>query len=114
MLCLMVYSFNSNKVRFENRDGRVWVSLTDMAKASGKLLGNWTQLKSTIEFLTEFSGSIGIPIDQIIKSNESSGLNSERGKQLGHWNALKSTTEFLTEFESVIGIPITETIQGGC
>ena len=54
MSCLMVYSFNSNKVRFENRDGRVWVSLTDMAKASNKLIGDWNRLKTTSEFLPEF------------------------------------------------------------
>jgi hypothetical protein len=59
---LSVFDFNSNNIRFENREGRVWVSLTDMAKASGKQLGHWNTLKSTTEFLTVFESIIGIPI----------------------------------------------------
>ena len=59
---LSVFDFNSNNIRFENREGRVWVSLTDMAKASGKQLGHWNTLKSTTEFLTVFESVIGIPI----------------------------------------------------
>jgi len=79
MSSLTVFDFESNNIRFEKRGERVWVCLTDMAKASGKLLGDWNRLKATAEFLTEFAESMGFPIDQIIYSNESSGSNETRG-----------------------------------
>jgi hypothetical protein len=59
---LSVFDFNSNNIRFENREGRVWVSLTDMAKASGKRINDWNRLNATSEFLTEFEGIAGIPV----------------------------------------------------
>lgn len=67
---LSVFDFNSNNIRFENREGRVWVSLTDMAKASGKQLGHWNTLKSTTEFLTVFESVIGIPITETIQGGQ--------------------------------------------
>lgn len=62
MITVTVFDFNSNNIRFENRNGRIWVNLTDMAKASGKLIADWNRLKSTAEFMTEFEGIMGIPI----------------------------------------------------
>jgi predicted GIY-YIG superfamily endonuclease len=59
---LSVFDFNSNNIRFENREGRVWVSLTDMAVASGKRMDNWKRLQATTEFLTEFESIAGIPV----------------------------------------------------
>ncbi len=55
---LSVFDFNSNNIRFENRGGRVWVSLTDMAVASGKRMDNWKRLQATTEFLTELKHSL--------------------------------------------------------
>lgn len=65
--------FGSNKIRFENRDGRVWVSLTDMAKASGKQIGHWNKLKSTTDFLSAFESVIGIPITKTTQGGISQG-----------------------------------------
>lgn len=79
MSSLTVLDFKAQGIRFENRDGQVWVSLTDMAKASGKLVGHWNALKSTSEYLQALQESIVIPIDQIIYSNESEGSNETRG-----------------------------------
>jgi hypothetical protein len=67
---LSVFDFNSNNIRFENREGRVWVSLTDMAKASGKQLGHWNTLKSTTKFLTELEGVAGIPVTETIQGGQ--------------------------------------------
>ncbi|MFO0089377.1 MAG: KilA-N domain-containing protein, partial [bacterium] len=67
---LSVFDFNSNNIRFENREGRVWVCLTDMAKASGKQLGHWNTLKSTTEFLTVFESVIGIPITETVQGGQ--------------------------------------------
>jgi len=40
----------------------VWVSLTDMANASGKRMDNWKRLESTTEFLVELEGITGYPV----------------------------------------------------
>jgi len=79
MSSLTVFDFQSQGIRFENRDGRIWVSLTDMAQASGKLFADWNRLKTTTKFLTVFAESMGIPADHIIYSNESNGSNDQRG-----------------------------------
>lgn len=44
------------------RGDRVWVSLTDMAKATGKLVGNWNQLDGTIEYIAKLESIIQIRI----------------------------------------------------
>lgn len=75
MSTITLLDFQSSNIRFENRDGRVWVSLTDMAKASGKLLGNWNQLNSTKEFLYALESDIGYPISETIKG----GVPSKQG-----------------------------------
>jgi hypothetical protein len=67
---LSVFDFNSNNIRFENREGRVWVCLTDMAKASGKRINDWNRLNATTEFLTEFEGVAGIPVTEIIQGGQ--------------------------------------------
>jgi KilA-N domain len=56
MLSLLNYS--GKQIRFEQRGDRVWVSLTDMAQATGKRINNWFQLKSTTEFLSAMSDDI--------------------------------------------------------
>lgn len=75
MSTIKLLDFQSSNIRFENRDGRVWVSLTDMAKASGKLLGNWNQLNSTKEFLYALESDIGYPIFDSIQG----GVPSKQG-----------------------------------
>lgn len=67
---LSVFDFNSNNIRFENREGRVWVCLTDMAKASGKRINDWNRLNATTEFLTEFEGVAGIPVTETIQGGQ--------------------------------------------
>jgi len=77
LLILQIQVFVKYKhLTFENRDGRVWVSLTDMAKASGKKVNDWSRLSSTTEFLTEFEGITGIPV---IESKVGNVAESERG-----------------------------------
>jgi len=76
MSTLTVFDFQSQGIRFENRDGRVWVNLTDMSKASGKLIGGWNRLESTKEFLTELETIMQICI---IESKVGNIAESERG-----------------------------------
>ena len=59
---LTVLAFGDKGIRFERRDDRIWVSLTDMAKVTGKRVNDWTRLDSTIEYLTEFETITGIPV----------------------------------------------------
>lgn len=68
-------------------DGRIWVCLTDIAKASGKLFGHWNSLKSTTEFLTEFENVIGKPIMKVIQGGDPS-------KQ-GTWAVKEVADEFM-------------------
>ncbi len=67
MSSLSIFDFESNNIRFENRNGRVWVNLTDMAKASGKRFPDWNRLQSTNEFLTELSSVVGICTTETIQ-----------------------------------------------
>lgn len=72
----IIKKWNGRTIRV--RDDR-YVSLSDMAQASGKLFGDWKRLKSTESYLTTLSGSMQIPIDRLIQSNESNGSNDSRG-----------------------------------
>lgn len=72
----IIRTWNGKTIR-QREDG--YLCLTDMAQACSKLLGNWTRLKSTSEYLQALEGSIQISIDQIIEINESTGSNNERG-----------------------------------
>lgn len=65
MTQLINKEYNGNLVTFDLTSDLL-ISLTSMAKANGKLVGNWLQLQSTKEYLEEYSSSIGIPIDEII------------------------------------------------
>ena len=67
MSTITLLDFQSSNIRFENRDGRVWVSLTDMAKASGKLLGHWSRLDSTKEFLYALESHMGNVVIETIQ-----------------------------------------------
>ena len=75
MANLTILDFQFSNIRFENRNGRVWVSLTDMAKASGKLLGHWNELNATKEFLSALESDIGMTISETIKG----GIPSKQG-----------------------------------
>lgn len=78
MIILERFEFNSQAIRMEKRaDNRIWVCLTDMAKASGKLVADWSRLKSTQEFLKDFESIMQIPI---IESKVGGNIpESERG-----------------------------------
>jgi hypothetical protein len=62
MSILSLVKFKDEGIRFQNRNGKIWTSLTDMGKASGKLVGDWNRLKATSEFLQEFESIMGFPI----------------------------------------------------
>jgi len=69
MPTLTILDFQSSNIRFENRDGRVWVSLTDMAKASGKRLSHWNQLNSTKKLLSALESVVGKTATETIQGS---------------------------------------------
>ena len=75
MTVATLFNYNSNSIRFETREGLVWVCLTDMAKASKKLFADWNRLKSTNEYLTALEYDMGFPITETIQG----GLPSKQG-----------------------------------
>ena len=60
MESLTVLDFAGKNIRFERRGDRVWVSLTDMAKATGKLVADYTRSRYATEFLGELESIMGI------------------------------------------------------
>jgi hypothetical protein len=66
MKSLTVLDFAGKNIRFERRSDRVWVSLTDMAKAAGKQVNDYTRSKSATEFLAEFESVTGIPVTETV------------------------------------------------
>lgn len=73
----IIKTWNEKTIRWREEDQ--YGCLTDMAQATGKQPSDWTRLKSTAEYLLALEGSTGIPRDQLIQVNESSGSNEERG-----------------------------------
>jgi hypothetical protein len=73
---IIKHSYNGAIVSQEP-DG--YVSLTDMAKASGKKVNDYLRLGSSKAYIEGLSGSTGIPADKLIRVNESSGRNENRG-----------------------------------
>lgn len=75
-MSLITRVYNSQEIR-QRADG--YLSLTDMARATGKQVGHWLANQSTAELLHALKGSIGIPIDRLVEANESAGPNETRG-----------------------------------
>lgn len=65
MTSLTRFDFNDSNIAFENRNGQIWVNLTDMARASGKKVNDWNRLQSTQEYLTALEINAGIPVVSI-------------------------------------------------
>jgi hypothetical protein len=67
---LSIFEYHSTNIRFENRDGRIWVCLTDMAKASSKLVADWARLKATKEYLQTLESVMQIPITETVQGGK--------------------------------------------
>lgn len=68
--------WNDRKIRIRPEDR--YVCLTDMAKAAGKLYGNWRKTEPTQSYLEALSRSILLGIDQLIQVIKT-GPNELRG-----------------------------------
>ena len=58
------HEVNGLQISQRREDG--YFNLSQMAKANGKLIADYLRLDTTKGFLEELSGSMGIPIDQIV------------------------------------------------
>ena len=74
---LILGEWNGKRIRVNPADSD-YVNATDMCQSAGKLWGHYWQNSTTQEFAAALSGSIGIPIDQLILS-VSGGSNDSRG-----------------------------------
>ncbi len=72
----LIKSWNGRTIRI--RDDR-FVSLTDMAQATGKRVNDYLRLGGTKAYVDALSESTGFTADNLIQVNESFGSNDERG-----------------------------------
>lgn len=75
----LIKSWNDRAIRI--RSDR-YVSLTDMAQASGKLLGDWTRLAKTKSYLKTLSGVMHFPITDLVQVIQ--GGNPQNQGTWGH------------------------------
>ncbi len=73
---LIKHSYNGAIV---SQDSDSYVSLTDMAKASGKKVNDYLRLGTTEDYFSEFSTDTGIPVSALVKT-----FKGGSGKQ-GTW-----------------------------
>jgi hypothetical protein len=91
---LVPHTFQGAVIQQRLNDG--YINATAMCKASGKLLADYTRLQTTRDFLVELAGSMGIPIDRLVRSIMT-GPNDLRGTwvhpqvaiHLGQWVSAK-------------------------
>ena len=63
---------NAGGIRLENRDGVLWVSLTDISRACGNNFWDWKQLESTKKFLNSLGYDRGFKLFETIQGGETS------------------------------------------
>jgi hypothetical protein len=89
MTDLNIFDFQSNNIRFEKRDNRIWGCLTDMGRATNKKVNDWTRLNSTQEYLESLSSITGFPVTDLLQSIQ----GGEPDKQ-GTWAERKVCIRF--------------------
>ena len=77
MTNIVTHNYQGFAITQKERDS--YVSLTDMAKAAGKLVGHYLTLDSTNEYLQALSDDIAIPISSLIQ------VVQGKGKHQGTW-----------------------------
>lgn len=95
MESLTVLDFAGKSIRFERRGDRVWMSLTDMAKATGKQVGHWTRLDGTVEYLDKLESVLQIRITETAQG----GIPESQGTWAVEEVAIKFAMWCNVEFE---------------
>ncbi len=65
-LALIAREIDGEVIHLRTKDG--YINATAMCKSAGKLLADYTRLKSTEDFFDELSSDMGIPISELIQS----------------------------------------------
>lgn len=86
-MSIVLRSFRENHIRIRPEDR--YVCLTDMAKATGKLLADWTRLKKTESYLNTISAVMGIPITEMVQTIQGGTPESQ-----GTWGHPKVALRF--------------------
>ena len=76
-LSLIAHQVQNSVVEQRAADG--YINATAMCKATGKLMADYTRLKSTKEFLDALAVDMGIPISQLIQTLRDGVQNSAAG-----------------------------------
>jgi DNA gyrase/topoisomerase IV subunit A len=103
-------TWNNFPIRIRQSDR--YVCITDMAKACGKLYGNWRKLQQAQRYLEALSRSILIGIDQLIQVIDT-GLNETRGTWAHPKVALRFAQWCSPEFAVQVDIWIDELLTTG-
>jgi len=65
------FQFNGQAIRMEKReDGHIRVCITDMARANGKRVSHWNELRTTKEFIPALESVIGITAMETVQGGQ--------------------------------------------
>ena len=114
-LDLIPHDYRGEIIAQRAKDG--YINATAMCKAAGKAFADYFRTKTTHDFLTELSTSMGIPMDQLI-STISTGPNELRGTwvhpQVSIHLAQWASPRFAVMVSQWVGEPGTPTGHGEC
>ena len=88
-----------------------FINATAMCKAAGKLLADYTRLRSTQEFLGALGGSMGIPIDRLVLTI-GTGPNEHRGTWVHPQVAINLAQWLSAEFAVLVSKWVFEWLSG--
>lgn len=77
-LALIAREVDGEVIHLRTKDG--YINATSMCKSAGKLLADYTRLKTTQDFFDELSRDMGIPISELIQS-----FKGGRAENQGTW-----------------------------
>ena len=100
---LIKHSYNGAIV---SQDSDSYVSLTDMAKASGKKVNDYLRLGTTEDYFSEFSTDTGIPVSALVKT-----FKGGSGKQ-GTWAHPEIAIDFAQWCSSKFKVWANRTLRG--
>lgn len=106
-MTILTHLFNNELINQVSEDTSIgnqvipskYVNATQLCKASGKRLANWTRLDRSKAYTAALSRSTQIRADLLIISNESEGTNDERGTWVHPEVAISIATWISPEFE---------------
>ena len=106
----IVRTWNDKTIRFRESDG--YISLTDMAKATGKQFKHWNENKSSKAYLEALSSVAGIPTTELIDTIQG-GIPGNQGTWAHKKVALRFAQWCNPEFAVWVDFQIDELMTNG-